>query len=282
MRFWKRNPNHSQEETSETVHSQEETEISHSQKEKMKGPTNQEETIETSSSQEETKESPPSQEETVNDHPSQEDLDKQLQASGLCLVNRNYVPPWLTTPFPDSYIPQVSHHVSLIEKDLFYLYDQETGEMIGIRHSSDTPSQTQVETGVTGQSKQDDVTRDTASFKDIRLNPGSSRSTVYKEPGVIKKKVSEHDPTVTPLIKKGILKRKDIESNIESDFESHEESESEEVTKKSVSDKSKSKHNMVRTGLVIVVGLLLVFIYGVTIQNTPKITIQVPTKTQEL
>ena len=115
----------------------------------MKGPTNQEETIETSSSQEETKESPPSQEETVNNHPLQEDIDKQLEASGLCLVNRKNVLPWLTTPFPDSYILQVSHPVSLIKTDPFRLYDQETGEMIGIRHSSDTPSQTQVETGAT-------------------------------------------------------------------------------------------------------------------------------------
>ena len=39
------------------------------------------------------------QKDTIKDEQSQEELDKKLESSGLCLVNRNCVPPWLSTPF---------------------------------------------------------------------------------------------------------------------------------------------------------------------------------------
>ena len=99
----------------------------------------------------------------MNNPPSQEeDSDEKLEASGNCLVNRNYVPPWLSTPFPDSHVSHVSH-VSLIKIDPFRIYNRDTGELLGIRHSTDTTDRPQVDTATAAgsQTKQDDVTNPT-------------------------------------------------------------------------------------------------------------------------
>ena len=55
---------------------------------------------------------------SVGNHPlSREDQDDLLEASGNCLVNRNFQWPRLTTPFPDTLLPPVSNHVSMLKHD---------------------------------------------------------------------------------------------------------------------------------------------------------------------
>ena len=54
---------------------------------------------------EDTMDTPSKETVNVDDPPSQEDQDDLLEASGNCLMNKNFQWPWLTTPFPDSMLP---------------------------------------------------------------------------------------------------------------------------------------------------------------------------------
>ena len=116
---------------------------------------------------------------SVGNHP--QDPDDLLEATGNCLVNRNFQWPWLTTPFPDTLLPPVSNHVSMLKLDPFRIYDRETGEPIGIgiSHSSG-PSQ--VDTALPGvDTVQYSGTQ--SDFEDIELSTGASTpTTVYKVP----------------------------------------------------------------------------------------------------
>ena len=95
---------------------------------------------------------------------SGKDQDDMLEATGNCLVNRNFQWPWLTTPFPDSMLPPVSNHVSMLKLDPFRIYNRETGEPIGVNHS-------------TGRGPSD------SEFEDIELSTGpSTPSTLYRVP----------------------------------------------------------------------------------------------------
>ena len=85
MKFWKR---------SENLSSQEETVRNPPSEDKVNDPLSQKEAVENTTS-EETVKNPTSKQKTVNDPPSQEDQDELLEASGNCLVNKNYLPPWL-------------------------------------------------------------------------------------------------------------------------------------------------------------------------------------------
>ena len=87
----------------------------------------------------------PSSEEIVIDPFYQEDQNQLLEASGTCLVNRNYIEPWLQTPFPDSFIPPINHHVSMIKMDPYHLYNSP----IGIQHSTVTQVVTETRNDVT-------------------------------------------------------------------------------------------------------------------------------------
>ena len=53
----------------------------------------------------------------------QEEQNQVLEATGTCLVNRNYIEPWNTTPFPDSFFPPINHNVSVIKLDPNHLYN---------------------------------------------------------------------------------------------------------------------------------------------------------------
>ena len=119
---------------------------------------------------------------SVGNHPlSREDQDDLLEASGNCIVNRNFQWPWLTTPFPDTLLPPVSHHVSMLKLDPFRIYDRETGEQIGLSHSTG-PSQ--VDTALPGvDTVQYSGTQSQSDFESINLSTRESTpTTVYKVP----------------------------------------------------------------------------------------------------
>ena len=121
---------------------------------------------------------------SVGNHPlSREDQDDLLEASGNCIVNRNFQWPWLSTPFPDTLLPPVSHHVSMLKLDPFRIYDRETGEPIGIGLSHSTgPSQ--VDTALPGvDTVQYSGTQSQSDFESINLSTRESTpTTVYKVP----------------------------------------------------------------------------------------------------
>ena len=111
---------------------------------------------------------------------SEEEQDALLEASGNCLVNRNFQWPWLCTPFPDSMMPPVSHQVSMIKLDPHRLYI-ETGEPIGITYTG----RGQVDTRLPGidptqnRGTQSNSVCD-SEFEDIDLSSEQSTpSTVY-------------------------------------------------------------------------------------------------------
>ena len=110
---------------------------------------------------------------SVDSHP--QDPDDLLEATGNCLVNRNFQWPWLTTPFPETLLPPVSNHVSMLKLDPFRIIDKKTGELIGTGTSHSTGS-SQVDTaGV-------DIAHCTQSdFREIDLSTRSSTpTTIYK------------------------------------------------------------------------------------------------------
>ena len=65
----------------------------------------------------------PISEEITIDPSYQEEQNQALEATGTCLVNQNYIEPWNTTPFPDSFFPPINHNVSMIKLDPNHLYD---------------------------------------------------------------------------------------------------------------------------------------------------------------
>ena len=71
-----------------------------------------------------------------------EELENQrLESTRLYLVNRNYSPPWLHTPFPESsHIPQVENQVSMMKDPR--IYDQNSGEVIGMMGTDSNRIQT--------------------------------------------------------------------------------------------------------------------------------------------
>ena len=53
----------------------------------------------------------------------------RLEATGLCLINQNFCPPWIHTPFPPRpYL--VDNQVSMIKDPK--IYDQQNGQEIGL------------------------------------------------------------------------------------------------------------------------------------------------------
>ena len=133
----------------------------------------------------------------VNPSSQEKDSEEDIEASGNCLVNHNYIPPWISTPFPDSVHSSEVSNVSLLKVDPYSIYDKYTGEYLGIRHSADTTHWTHVTpAAAAGPHARGYITTpapgDTVdSFEEIPLTPDSSRtskSTLYREPGV---KVSE-------------------------------------------------------------------------------------------
>ena len=98
----------------------------------------------------------PVSEEIIIDPSYQEQQNQALEASGTCLVNRNYIEPWNTTPFPDSFFPPINHNVSMIKLDPYRLYNSP----IKIQHST-----------VTQVVKGSDVTPADSPWVDVQLTP---------------------------------------------------------------------------------------------------------------
>ena len=114
---------------------------------------------------------------SVGNHP--QDPDDLLEATGNCLVNRNFQWPWLTTPFPDTLLPPVSNHVSMLKLDPFRIYDRETGEPIGTGISHSTGS-SQVDTALPGVDTAHCIGTQ-SDFREIDLSTRSSTpTTIYK------------------------------------------------------------------------------------------------------
>ena len=122
--------------------------------------------------------------------------------------------------------------------------------MIGIRHSHHIPNQTH--TG-TEQSKPD-VTGE-STFTNVRLSFNSSGSTIYKEVGAMKKNYKHTSDSTVPSIKKEIPKKGERKRDCES-YQSDRENEG--LSHRSFHDKKKRHHQIMRTGVIISVGLSLV------------------------
>ena len=184
---------------------------------------------------------------------SGKDQDDMLEATGNCLVNRNFQWPWLTTPFPDSMLPPVSNHVSMLKLDPFRIYNRETGEPIGVNHS-------------TGRGPND------SEFEDIELSSGSSTpstvSTVYRVPVTHNVEVSPHNIEVSsPLLSdKDDTKRE----------ENHSES-------KYLPNDTKTKHTILRTIIILVTAVCILVLCGITTLKDNKYnTIEKPSPTNPL
>ena len=115
---------------------------------------------------------------------SEEDSEREVTS----LVNQNYNPNhWNSTPFPDSVHSTEVSHVSMLKVDPYQIYDESTGDYLGIRHSVNRVQVTPA--AVAGPSARDDVTTPipgnaVISFEEVPLTPCSShtsKSTLYRE-----------------------------------------------------------------------------------------------------
>ena len=127
----------------------------------------------------------------VNPSSKEKDSEEDSEREVTSLVNENYNPNhWNSTPFPDSVHSTEVSHVSMLKVDPYRIYDESTGEYLGIQHSVNRVQVTPA--AVAGPSTRDDITTpiqgDAAnSLEEVPLTPCSShtsKSTLYREVGV--------------------------------------------------------------------------------------------------
>ena len=81
----------------------------------------------------------------INHSSKEKDSEEGIEREVNSLVNYNYNPNnWNSTPFPDTVHSTEVSHVSLLKVDPYRIYDKNTREYLGIRHSADTTHHTQV------------------------------------------------------------------------------------------------------------------------------------------